>query len=488
MRARAVLLAACLVCARTSWAQTPDAPSPTSSSAAPGETSFLVENMTRGELWRYFQPPPNAATHPDYSFIGSRFTLGATYRGSRWSADGVLQYVRVENLPAGAIGPGLLGNGGAYYFQANGRFSYQFYLRRLTLGWRDARSGAWIEGGRFSRAAAAERPSGDAIVDRLVSDDLNGRLLGDAEWSFYQRAFDGARGGVNRGGLSATLTAAVPTQGTFEESANLPMDRVRVAALELSAAPGRVVPHTRLDLFALGYDDERRVSIRPDNSGLGTTAADVRVWTLGASSAGAYPSRLGTSDVVGWIAGQTGDWYGLPHRGLAATGAAGHRFTRVPLRPWLRAGVAWASGDDNGSDGRHQTFFPMLPSSDRVSKLNVYALMNVMDRWATLELTPHRTLDLTAGVHHATLASSADRWYQGTGATLRAGNYFGFQGRTSRGGETIGTIVEGTAAWRVRRWWTLRGYVGRMDGGDVVERTFRSRRLVSGWLESTLRF
>lgn len=491
-------VASAVVCAGT-WlaaasAQAQSVPPPVASggaaasAGASGETTFLVENMTRAELWRYFQPPPNAATRPEYTFVGNRSTLGASYRGTRWSAHGALQYVRLENLPAGSIGPGLLGTGGAYYFQASGTFSYQFYLRGLSLGWRDGASGAWFEAGRLSRAASTETPSGDATIDRLVATELNGRLLGDMEWSFYQRAWDGVRGGVRRGGLGATITAALPTQGTFEESANLPMDRVRVAAAELTLAPGTLVPRTRVEVFGIGYDDTRPVTARPDNSGREPRRADIRVWTAGASAVGAYPWRWGVSDIAGWAAGQAGAWYELSHRAVAATGAAGHRFTGLPWRPWLRVGTAYASGDTNATDGAHGTFFPMLPSGDRVSRLNAYALMNVVDHWAALELQPHRALDVTASVRRVALATSADRWYQGSGATLRLGNYFGFQGRASRGGSTIGTVVDGTATWHPVRWWTLRAFAGRIAGGDVVTRLFRDDRLVTAWLESTLHF
>lgn len=490
--ARAIVCAAACLAASTAHAQnaaasaaSADAPS---SQDAAGDTTFLVENMTRAEVWSYFQPPLNAGTHPDYTFFGNRSTLGASYRGTRWSATGALQYVRLENLPSGSIGPGLLGTGAAYYFQASGTFSYQFYLRGLSLGWRDAASGAWFEGGRLSRAASTETPSGDATIDRLVATELNGRLLGDMEWSFYQRAWDGVRGGVRRGGLAATVTAAFPTQGTFEESANLPMDRVRVAAAEFTLAPGTLVPRTRVEVFGIGYDDTRPVTARPDNSGHEPRRADIRVWTAGASAAGAYPWRWGVTDVVGWAAGQSGAWYELSHRAVAATGAVGHRFTGAPWRPWLRAGVAYASGDTSATDGAHGTFFPMLPSGDRVSRLNAYALMNVVDRWAALELQPHRALDVTASVRRVALASTADRWYQGSGATLRLGNYFGYQGRNGRGGSTIGTVVDGGATWRPVRWWTLRAFAGRISGGDVVTRLFRDDRLVTAWLESTLHF
>ena len=44
-------------------------------------------------------------------------------------------------------------------------------------------------------------------------------------------------------------------------------------------------------------------------------------------------------------AAQAGDWYGQPHRAASVAVEAGHRWTRAPYRPWLRAGYLWASGD-----------------------------------------------------------------------------------------------------------------------------------------------
>lgn len=473
--------------AAPAFAQAPAAePPPSSTAPIAGHTTFLVENLTRAELWRYFEPRPGAAVEPDYAFIGNRSVLGASYAGPRWAFQGTLQYVRLENLPARAIGPGLLGTGAAYYFQAAGEFSYQFYLRGLSLTWRDR--GWWVEVGRLSRAAAAEPPSGDATIDRLVRDDLQGRLLGDMEWSFYQRAWDGVRGGFAKGGRSATLTAALPTQGTYEESANLFMDRVPVLALELTARPGSLVPRTRVEAFAIRYDDTRRISARPDNTGRTAPRADIRVDAAGASMAGAYPSPIGTTDLTAWAVQQRGHWYEQAHRGRAAAAAVGQRFTHLPGQPWLRAGVAWASGDANPDDARHDTFFPMLPSGDRVSSLNAYALMNVHDAWTRLLLAPHRALDVSASAHRVRLADGADRWYQGSGATIRASNYFGYQGRNGRGATALGTVIDAQVTWRPWRWWTLRALGGRILGRDLPATLFARPRLTTAWIESTLHF
>ena len=52
--------------------------------------------------------------------------------GERFELNGVFNYVRLENLPTDAIGPGGFGSG-AFYFAATGvRYSYQ-RLSELTV-------------------------------------------------------------------------------------------------------------------------------------------------------------------------------------------------------------------------------------------------------------------------------------------------------------------------------------------------------------------
>ncbi|MEP7117120.1 MAG: alginate export family protein [Acidobacteriota bacterium] len=496
MRARVIRLMLMAVCAAPpAHAQVAPALQTAPASAAAGDTTFVVRNLTRAELWRFFEPRVGGGVHPDYVFAGNRSTLGARYDGSRWALRGAIQYVRLENLPTGAIGPGLLGTGGAYFFQANGTFSYQFYLRGLSLTFKRAAGASWLEAGRFSRAAADEPASGDATIDTLTRGSLNGRLLGDMEWSLYQRAWDGLRGGVVRDGWRATLTAAVPTQGTYEESANLAMYHVRVVAAEVTTRPGRLVRHTALTTFAYGYDDDRQVTTRPDNQGSSAnsavaapTRADVRIGTVGGSLAGAYPQGSRRWDVLLWTAGQAGDWYGQSHRAYALAAQGGHQWAGAPWRPWLRAGVDYASGDRDPGDDRHGTFFAMLPSGNQFSRSSTYALSNIVDAWGEVRVSPAPSVDAQLALHHVDLAHGADGWYTGSGATMRSGNYFGFQTRPSNGATQLGAIVEGEVTWRPIRWWTLRAYGAHMAGGDVVRNLFGGARLTTAWLESLFSF
>lgn len=462
------------------------APSPPADHAS-GETSFLVQNLTRVEVWRFFDPPANGATEPDYAFVGNRATLGARYDGRRWSVRGVVQYVRLENLPRGAIGPGLLGNGAAYYFQAAGTFSYQFYLRGLSASLSSTSRAVTLEAGRVSFTADPP-PVAAHPAESLGAARIDGRLFGDMDGSLYQRAWDGVRLRVTRGAWQWTTAAVLPSQGTFEESANLPLDRVRVVTSEVSAAPGGVAADTQLRGFGSWYRDTREVRARPDNTGRPARAADVSIGTVGASAAGVYPWRSGAWDVVAWSAGQVGDWYGQAHWAWSGVAEGGYRWTAAPWRPWLRAGVTYASGDGDAADGRHGTFFAPLPSADRFVPSNTYALMNAVDVWGELRLRPHRRVEAAADLHRVSLASAADRWYFGSGATERRGNFFGYLVRNTRGARTLGTVIEGDLSWHPTRWWTLRGYAAGIAGGDAVGAVFAGRRLYTASLESRLSF
>ena len=122
-----------------------------------------VSNVTRVESWSYFQPQidPLALTQapigdPDYTFIGDRAELGVRVEGSRFDLSGAFNYVRLENLPTDAIGPGGLGTG-AFYFAATGvSYSYQLYLGELTARIKSRDIGTSLTVGRMPFASGGE--------------------------------------------------------------------------------------------------------------------------------------------------------------------------------------------------------------------------------------------------------------------------------------------------------------------------------------------
>jgi hypothetical protein len=280
----------------------------------------------------------------------------------------------------------------------------------------------------------------------------------------------------------------LPTQGGFEEDANRPIADVMVVTGALTLRPGTPLPRTEWQVFAHRYEDERRVTGRPDNSGATAARADVHVTTLGTTLIGAKPAGAGELDGVVWLAWQTGRWYELDHHALAMSFEGGYQWTAAAGRPWLRGGWLRGSGDGDSSDRQHETFFQMLPTVRRHSLSATYSQMNLRDLFIEVLATPSSRVSTRAEVHQLTLDQSSDRWYFGSGATQREGRIFGFSTRSSGGASSLGTVIEGSADVRVLPRWTVGSYLGVIRGGEVVRRTFADRHLLFGFIESTLQF
>ncbi len=448
-----------------------------------------ISNVTRVESWSYFQPAidPLALTQapigdPDYTFIGDRAELGVRVEGSRFDFGGAFSYVRLENLPTSAIGPGGLGSG-AFYFAATGvSYSYQLYFGELTARIKSADRSTALTVGRMPFASGGESISSNASLERLKTERLHSRLLGNFEWSFYQRRFDGARVDVDRPRWHVTAAAFVPTQGGFEESTNLSIPRLQVATASLT----RKASTAEWQLFGTLYRDRRDEMAVVDNTFSFDRPVDITVATGGASFARVTPTHAGEFDAIGWAALQSGDWYGRAHRAASVAVEAGHRWTRASYRPWLRAGYLWASGDRNSDDDRHGTFFQMLPSSRKYGSSATYAQMNLSDAFVQLAIEP-RLLRARIEVHALHLASGADLWYQGSGATASEGRYFGFSGRPARD-SALGNVVEGAIDLPIKKYWSISAYAGVMSAGAAVQHWFTDTRLTFWSIENAIRF
>ena len=456
---------------------------PARAAAQPAEpkVTATIANVTRVESWSYFQPridplalTPEPVGDPDYTFIADRAELGVRVEGRRFDLSGAFNYVRLENLPTDAIGPGGFGSG-AFYFAATGvSYSYQLYLGELTLRVKSDDTRTTLTLGRMPFAA----------THRLGADRLDGRLIGNFEWSLYQRRFDGARVDAARGRWHFTAGAFMPTQGGYEESTNLTITKIQVGAASAAYAPDG----SETQAFLYAYRDRRRSPMAVvDNRLIDDRRPDVTIASIGGSHARVVATRAGELDAVAWGAGQLGDWYGTPHRAASFALEAGHRWTRARWRPWLRAGYLWASGDGGWDDDSHNTFFQMLPSSRKYALSSAYAQMNLRDAFAQAVIEP-RGFNARIEVHRLTLASGADLWYQGSGATASADRYFGFAGRYAQGETSLGTVLEGTIDVPLKKYWSVNAYAGTMWGGGVVKRYFTDKQLTFWSLENVIRF
>lgn len=465
------------------------APAPAAAQPAPAATRtwrWNLANVTRVESWSFFDPPATGG-NPDYTFIANRLRLSLTGSWSRVDLSLAGQYVQFGGLPDDAIGPGPLGTGGLYYQHSGRTDSNGVYVRTANVRVR-LPGGFTLQAGRFAYTSGAEAPSGRPKIEAVKRARVDSRMIGEFEWSHYQRSFDGLRGDVDRKAWHLTGAWLRPTQGGFEEKAGQSISDIDVFAGTAAFRPGTVLPETDLSVFAYRYDDDRDVTARPDNSGQTASRVDVAVNTFGAVAVGSRQAGGGEVDWLGYVAGQTGSWYGQAHRAWSFFAETGYQW-KARWQPWVRGGYLYASGDDDPADARHGTYFPMLPTVRKWAFTTAYAPMNLGDLFVETLVRPTTRVGLRADVRRIWLANGRDLWYAGSGATQNSGGIFGYAGRRSGGSTDFAPVVMQAAGdVTLARHWSANAFVGVIRGGDVVAASFVGDWLHYVYLESVVQW
>jgi hypothetical protein len=443
-----------------------------------------VTNLLRVETWRFFEPPPSGGD-PDYTFLGDRLRLEVHGRWPRAEVTVAAQYVGLAGLPETAQGPGPFGTGALYFNQGGRRTNpQQLYLKYANVTLRGALPGVDLQFGRMAYTSGAEARSGSPKIETLRRQRLDARLVGEFEWSQYQRSYDGIRFDLARSDWKATAIAFMPSQGGFARVAGPTITDVIVAGGTVSSRSTAPAPRrTEWQAYGLYYSDDRPVTERPDNTGQTAARADIGITTFGGVALGAYAAGRGEIDVFAWAAAQSGNWYGQDHTAFAVAAEAGYQWSATPWRPWIRGGLFHASGDEDPADDQHGTFFPLLPTVRRFSQTTVYGTMNLHDVFVQVQARPRPPLGLRFDVHRVNLDSAADLWYAGSGATLGEGSVFGYSGRRSNGSDRLGTSLEGSVDYTVQPGWTVHAFLAHIDGGPVVTGTFSGSSLWYAYAE-----
>ena len=298
-------------------------------------------------MWRFFEPFPGGGNH-DYSYPVNRLQAVVRRRAVRYDFTAALQYVQFVGLPDAAVGPGPLGLGACISPRQIGGTAIRSISGTSTVQIKDVWPGVRIQVGRMPYSSGGEALSDDPKRETVKRQRVDARIVGEFDWSLYQRGFDGVRVDVVRPRWSATGVAFHPTQGGFEDAAGLTIPGVTVLGGSVTFQPKTPVPRTEWQLFAFRYLDHRDVSARPDNSARAADAVDLTIDTFGATLVTTSTPRNGRQwDGLVWLVGQRGSWYGQSHRALSVAAEAGHQWSETPWQPWLRGGVLYASGDED---------------------------------------------------------------------------------------------------------------------------------------------
>jgi hypothetical protein len=416
----------------------------------------------RSEYWDWFD---TSAANDSYLFHAALLRGGATGSRGRFHWNVELAAPLLVNLPDDAIAPapqGQLGLGAAY-FAANGeRNTASLFLKQALAEYRDPRQ--FVRVGRFEFIDGTEITPPDARLAALRRERVAHRLLGNFGFSHVGRSFGGVH--YSRGGSGGNLTVAAlrPTEGVFKAD---PHDRLDVRVLY--GAWNRAAGRTDHRIFVIGYNDDRNV-LKVDNRPLAQRQQDreaISIATFGGHSSVSFNGPLGPSDLLFWGALQTGDWGRLDHRAAAATVELSTTPAATPRVNW-RIGGFRSTGDDDPGDGRHETFFQLLPTPRVYARFPFYNLMNHSAAFLDARYAATPRFSVNGGVHRIRLTSGSDLWYAGGGAFERGS--FGYAGRPAGGSTSLATVFDASAELRATPQWTAALYAGYADGGGVIDR------------------
>src|SRR6266849_3378067 len=196
-------------------------------------------------------------------------------------------------------------------------------------------------------------------------------------------------------------------------------------------------------LFGIYYDDWRNV-LKVDSRPAAARQTDmnpIRMGTIGGHFLHSARTRLGTTDLVLWTALQFGRWGALDQRAAAFDVEAGLQPPILrPLKPWIRVGYTYGSGDGNPKDGINGTFFQVLPTPRQYALYPFFNMMNNVDRFGMLTVRPWKSLSLRHEFHALRLASRSDLWYLGGGAFQPWS--FGFPGRPANNHTGLANVYD----------------------------------------------
>lgn len=467
--------------------------------------AFSASNRARGELVSWFDPA-GPASNNDYAFFANRLRFGATLSFPTLEIFVEGQDTRLVNLPgADSIAPGLgpLGPGALYFANTRDRDQGELFLHRAyaTLR-RFGLPGVSVSVGRLGYNHGLEQPPKDPALAWLQAARISQRLIGNFDYTNVGRSFDGVQLTFEQGPFDLTALASHPTQGGFNVNANQNIDEIDLASVTGTLAEPRGIPMSA-QLFYIYYGDRRDLAVadnRPLNppEGLGCTDvsdpdafracddSDLRISTIGANATHLIPLGPGKLDLLGWVAGQLGDWESLDHGAWGYAAELGYQLADVPARPWLRVGFFRSSGDDDAADGDHGTFFQLIPTARVYALFPFYNLMNNQDLFAQLLLKPLPGGAINVSGHWLRTTESRDLWYAGGGAT--SDTFFGFSGIPARGRNTLAYLVDLELSYTVNKHVALYGYYGHAFGQGVVAANFRGEDADYGFVELTLSY
>ena len=458
-----------------------------------GSVTVSGSIRSRVYFWDWFQP---TSGNNSYQYSGNIFRIGLSQRRDSWDWNAEFAVPFLLGMPANATGTGpqqgALGLGSNYVAANSGSrntamiFPKQLFIRLDGLG---GNKNHTLQIGRFEFNDASEVTPKNTTLAVLKRDRISQRLIGNFGFSDVGRSFDGVRYSYNTATDNVTFVGAVPTRGVFQED-GWGWNRIGFGYTSYTRqwGTGRHAADTRV--FFIEYDDFRHI-LKTDNRALAVRRADlynIRIDTFGGHTVHALDTSAGTVDMLLWGAVQTGKW-GVQTQRAAAVDIEGGFQPKIAraVKPWVRGGYTYGSGDGNPNDSRHETFFQLLPTPRPYARFPFFNMMNTRDGYGILLLRPHSRVTVSSEFHSLRLSDPNDFWYSGGGAYQPW--TFGYTGRSTSGKRSLGNLYDTGVDFRVNRHLTLSGYLGYTQGLAAMEQIYPAGKDGKfGYLELLHRF
>ncbi len=431
----------------------------------------------------------------NYAYGGSILRFGVRRETSKEDFLLELAVPALYNLPTHSTGPspqGALGQGASYFTsnhsQVASLFPKQFYEKFKHVG--DPNSSLQV--GRFEFIDGAENRVADGSLAYLKQNRIANRLLSPNPFSYVGRSFDGVHFTNQSSNHTFTFVGAMPTRGGYDLMGGDELNNIRVGYIADTVPKGgsnsKHVSDSRI--FAIFYQDTRGSDVaKVDNRSASARQKDwdpLNIATIGGHDVRIFPLGSGRMDTLLWGAGQFGKWGQLNQAAYAFDAEVGYQPKDSHLKPWYRIGYYKGSGDGNGNNGVHGTFFPMLPSGRTYARFPFFATANLTDGFIEQVLRPTPKIVVRSDVRFLGLADKHDLYYTGSGAYDDSN--FGFTGRTSSGSSSLATLYDTSVDYQLDKTTLFIAYAGFAHGGTILSSIYSNRDAFFAYLEVQKRF
>lgn len=450
---------------------------------------FTATLRSRAYVWNWFQP--SAPYQNEYAYSGNLLRLNFAEKSGSFDFDEEIAVPFLLDMPNKATAPapqGALGLGSNYFTaNSNHQYSAMAFAKQLYARYHFNESNT-LQTGRFEFNDGAELTPHSATLATLKRDRISQRLIGTFSFSDVGRSFDGLHYDWQNAGQDVTFVAATPTRGVFQTD-GWGWNRIGFGYAAYTKEWGHGAHSADTRFFVIDYDDLRPI-LKTDNRPLAARKGDtenIHIQTWGAHSIHAITTGVGTFDGIAWFAGQTGRWGTQTQLAAAFDLESGYQPAILPaLKPWIRGGYTYGSGDGNPNDKTHGTFFQILPTPRPYARFPFFNMMNTEDAFGSLILRPHPKVTISSEYHSLRLTNVNDLWYAGGGAFQPW--TFGYTGRATSGRRSLGNLYDTSVEYRANRHMTFTAYLGYTQGLAVMKEIYPAGKDGQfGYLEALLR-